>query len=159
MKTETLLVLNLQQFLNGGDIIMKPEMCRIKDDPENNQSGDCVRACIASLLELDAENVPHFFAEPDGLKANQDMQFWLANRRKIAAFISLPGEWSFKKFGEYMTEFYHNKYYMLWAGFGSGDHAVICKNGKIEHNPAWYRTPLTGPHSHGIWIVGFVVDL
>lgn len=32
----------------------------ILHDPDNGQYGDCTRACIASVLELDIEEVPHF---------------------------------------------------------------------------------------------------
>lgn len=34
---------------------------RIKHDPENGIYGDCMRASIASLLELQYEEVPHFY--------------------------------------------------------------------------------------------------
>lgn len=32
----------------------------IMHDPDNKRYGDCWRACVASVLELSLENVPHF---------------------------------------------------------------------------------------------------
>ena len=44
---------------------------------ENGKIGDCFRACIASLLEMPAEKVPHFY-EPGGAAALRRTNDWLA---------------------------------------------------------------------------------
>jgi hypothetical protein len=131
----------------------------VKDDPENGSYGDCVRACIASMLELTSAEVPHFFETGDGEYCNTFMQQWLAERGLIAAFIGLPGKMSREEMFYHMISTYHDRYYMLWADFGSGDHAVVCRNDEIEHNPAWYRTPMEGPHSSGMWITILLAKL
>lgn len=139
---------------------MIPVMCMVKDDPENGKYGDCVRACLASMLELESSQVPHFFATyTDGVKENRDMQIWFAERGQILAFLGLPGSWSKEEFFDYMADTYKDREYMLWADFGSGDHAVVCKGGEIIHNPAWYRTPIEGPHSTGMWIAILIAKL
>ncbi len=40
---------------------MTPIYQQIKHDPDNNQFGDCMKACIASLLDLPYWEVPHFY--------------------------------------------------------------------------------------------------
>ena len=141
---------------------MKPVMCMVKDDPENGSYGDCVRACLASMLELESSEVPHFFAdysEEDVQRQNREMQEWFAERGLTLAFLGLPGGWSQTRFFEYMRKHYKDREYMLWADFGSGDHAVVCQGGEIVHNPAWYRTGLNCSHSSGYWIAVLIAKL
>ncbi|QWY83126.1 hypothetical protein [Rhizobium phage RHph_X2_24] len=135
---------------------MKPEMCRVKDNPPQSY-GDCVRACVASILEMSAETVPHFFENPE--IGQMEMQEWLAIRGQIAATIALPGDWSFDEVGHHMTGYYPNVHYMLWCSSGGGDHAVIGCNDEIAHDPAWYRRAIDGPHSAGFWIVWIIAKL
>ena len=33
----------------------------VKHDPENGLYGDCYRACVACLLNLEVDQVPHFY--------------------------------------------------------------------------------------------------
>lgn len=48
---------------------MKPvEQTITKHDPENGQYGDCFRACIASVLHLNIEEVPHFADKTETFK-------------------------------------------------------------------------------------------
>lgn len=42
---------------------MKPVDQEFLSDPENGVIGDCVRACVASILSLPIAEVPHFVAE------------------------------------------------------------------------------------------------
>lgn len=132
---------------------MKPVNCTVKDDPANGSYGDCVRACVASILEMESEQVPHFFHDEDGERANMEMQKWLAEHGMIAAFIGFPGNLSFEQLAAHMTGTYMNRDYMLWCQCGSGDHALVARNDAIIHNPAWYKQAVTGPHSSGYWIV------
>lgn len=128
---------------------MKPVTC--------DTNNDCVRACIASMLEMETHQLPNFFDQPD--IGQFEMQAWLATRGLIAAIIALPGEWSFAALGDFMRERYRDKHYMLWCKSGDGDHAVIGLDREIVHNPAWYRCPIDGPHSSGVWLVWFIAKL
>jgi hypothetical protein len=42
---------------------MKPIDQEFMHDPEKGIIGDCFRACIASILELDINEVPHFYRD------------------------------------------------------------------------------------------------
>lgn len=132
---------------------MKPVMCMVKDDPANGSYGDCVRACVASILELEADEVPHFFESGDGDIAFAAMRGFLIEHRMIPAYFPIeanrPLEWVL----EYMNDKYHHSSYMLFCRSGDADHCVVGYNDKIVHNPAWYKSPIDGPHSEGVWIV------
>lgn len=122
---------------------------------------DCVRACVASILEMETENVPHWFEgwdETNGEELNRSMQEWFAARGEIAAVIGLPGSWHLDEVFNYMRHRYSDKHYMLWCN-SNGDHAVVGCNDEIVHNPAWFRSPIDGPHSQGMWIVWIIATL
>lgn len=124
--------------------------CLVKHDPPNSY-GDCVRACVSSILETPCEAVPHFYDDGNGELAFDRMRVWLAGYGRIPAYYPLPGEMSLdevlREASMYKTEF------MLFCSNAGGDHCVIGADGKIAHDPAWYRTAITGPHSSGVWIV------
>lgn len=50
---------------------MKPVNMIVTHDPANGSWGDCTRACVASIFELPAEEVPHFC---EGSEANRIME-------------------------------------------------------------------------------------
>jgi hypothetical protein len=59
-----------------------------KHDPANGSWGDCTRACVASILELPAEAVPHFCEfgeEPPGPDGN--LPWW----NRLTAFLKPLG--------------------------------------------------------------------
>ena len=60
--------------------MLRPQYSRIADDDDAGTVGDCYRACIASLLDLPTQRVPHFMAMPlDEVWAAVDA--WLAADR------------------------------------------------------------------------------
>jgi hypothetical protein len=130
---------------------MIPVVCLTKDD--------CVRACIASILEIDAADVPHFYDQEDTVACQLRMQEWLRERGLIIAIVPLPGSMTQDEMFQYMSDNYTFHYFMLWCNSGDGDHAVVGINDKMAHNPAWYRSPIDGPHSSGFWIVWIIVKL
>lgn len=68
---------------------MIPQDQRIAHDPANGAHGDCMRAMIASLFELDPATVPHFNAGgPDGDEFTRRLNAWL--RPRNMAYLSFP---------------------------------------------------------------------
>lgn len=76
---------------------------------ENGEIGDCWRCCIAAVLGLPAENVPHFLLGEDGKHNNNcdaDTQKWLNERGLLMFYASAVGgrtaiwfpRWSESKF-------------------------------------------------------------
>lgn len=55
----------------------------VPHDPENGSYGDCHRNCIAMLLGLDQNEVPHFYDgynKTNSAELNKKMNLWLAKR-------------------------------------------------------------------------------
>lgn len=134
---------------------MTPVNCRVKHAPEDGKFGDCLRACIASLLNLQAEDVPHFYEDNcDGATGQKRVNDFLASRN-LAAFCSgYGGELSREEILFAMRELNPNTHYLLFGSLPNGsDHVVVCKGGEVVHNPSWFPEPLVGPNSNGFWVV------
>jgi len=129
---------------------MTPVFCTVKQDPENGLYGDCVRACVASILDMKSEDVPHFYHDGDGDAAFDRMRAWLADHGRIPAYFPISEK--IDPFA-YMADKYADVEYMLFHSTVDGDHCIVGRNDKIAHNPAWFRTAITGAHSQGVWIV------
>lgn len=138
---------------------MKPEICMTKHDPDNGFYGDCVRACVASILELDSADVPHFFATNDPNKAHADMRHWLALKGYVPAYIVLDDKPELKEVLSYMVDHYGSREFMLFCGTNTGEHCVIGQNGKIAHDPAWIRSAEYTMLPGNLWVAILLVKL
>jgi len=129
---------------------MIPRNCTVKDNPPESY-GDCIRACIATILNRD--DVPHVFDGRPYLDAWRSLRDWLSIIGKtIAVFPAADHK-------EFMTENNPGVPYILLHGTLRGDHAVLCRNGEKIHDPAWYRCGEMNPHSLGFYIICIVGDL
>lgn len=129
---------------------MNPRVCTVKDSPPHSY-GDCIRACIASILDRD--DVPHVFDGRPPLDAWKDLRAWLTTQNKIIAVFPVDDHAGF------MRENNPGVPYILLHGTLRGDHAVICRDGEIIHDPAWYRCGVAGPHSLGFYIIAILGNL
>jgi hypothetical protein len=136
-------------------------------DPANGVFGDCLRACIASMMDLPAADVPHFYA--DGDKMRPQHEAWAELRRFLyehgCAFVELPFDARARglepdEFVERIGETYFLDVHWLLLGksrrgFG---HNVVCKGGRIVHDPT-YGTPhgIAGPNDDGHYWAGWIV--
>lgn len=137
---------------------MNPRICTVKHNPPESY-GDCVRACIATLLDRD--DVPHVFKgadirqEKNMMAAWAELRKWMAEHKKFLALF--PAE----DHVDFMLSNNPDVPYILWCHTSDGnDHTVLCKNGKVIHDPAWYRSEIIGPLSTtGFYIIGIVGNL
>jgi len=91
--------------------------------------GNCFSACIASMLGLPLEDVPTFVAFPNWLGlANEFVKSF-----GFELFMSVP------RFIEYCRSAKDSGYHGYYIATGMGprgvEHAVICKDGQIVHDP------------------------
>ena len=110
---------------------MIPVFQKIKHDPDSGKYGDCMRACIASLLELKIEDVPHFFENGNADDFNKKVGVFLAS--KGYALLSLNC-WEIKE-----EHFYFKKNipHLISAITKKGTyHATVGIDGKIVHDPS-----------------------
>jgi len=133
---------------------MTPAFCRIKHDPEAGTYGDCVRACIASILELNSEDVPHFYEDNcSGETGHARIREWLAERKFVPFYVYFNGADPLETVLDHMAVANPETFYMLFGCSGLGDHVVVCQGGKIVHDPAWYPTGIKGANSNGFWSI------
>lgn len=131
---------------------MTPVVCRVKHDPDNGSYGDCMRACIASLLDLDAEAVPHFADNGvNGETALQAMREFLAMHGYVPFMMYADGVAPLEDVFEFMAAKNPGVHYVLFCNAGGADHVVICKDDKKVHDPSWYPLRIDGPNSGGYW--------
>lgn len=119
-------------------------------DAEKRQSGDCWRACLASILELDLEDIPHFVQEQEfgsGKNFLLETEAWLVERGLWLLNKQLPEGSSWRGPG--------TGYFILSGKSPRGDweHAVVSLGGEIVHDPHPSRAGLDGsPTSVGIFV-------
>lgn len=131
---------------------MTPAHCITKHNPPHTY-GDCLRACVATILNLPIRSVPNF---ADG---GVDADTAFARLRQLlhgmccAPFITAyPGEHSMTDLLEMQGALNPTSIYVLFGSVSSGgDHCVVCEGGSIVHNPAWHGCDLVGPMSNGTW--------
>lgn len=125
---------------------MTPVTCRVKHDPENGTYGDCMRACIATLLDLDAEAVPHFFHDGKDEEGGKRLTEWLAGQGYYPFRELGPRDMTLEDVLHYQSAVNPHAHYILYGSTGSGGtHVVVCKGGAVVHNPAWYGSHIVGP--------------
>lgn len=134
---------------------MTPVMCRVKHDPDNDSYGDCLRACIATVLDLTADEVPHFADHGRSSKAAFDfMRTWAGDHRLAPFIVAYPGEIALSDLLDMHATLNPASTYILFGGVADGgDHCVVCEGGHISFNPAWYGSRIVGPLSNGTWQV------
>lgn len=117
-------------------------------DPTSGVRGDCLRAVIASLLDLPPSVVPHFLADADA-DGRSDGQH-------VAAFLAPLGlAW----IDPYVTDDLETRV-ALWAGhhamMGPGPrgcwHAVVGYRGTVVHDPHPSRAGLTLVKRYGFLV-------
>lgn len=136
--------------------------------PEQNEWGDCLRACVASLFEREPENVPHFGeGGPDATEMWRRVQLWLANRHAfdghepLRTWITVfPGEAELPDILSAMKALNGDAFYLVGGTTNAGgDHIVVAQGDRIVHDPSRMGSGIQGPASDGFFhIVTFVRD-
>lgn len=136
---------------------MKPRMCMTVHNPPKSY-GDCIRACIATLT--DDDKVPHVFTgNVESVCPWGQLRAYLKTKGKFLFLTTV--EDPFEEF----TEENPDIAFMLMCRTAKGNHAVICKNGVVVHNPSYYKSEIIGPPKvmdddiEDKWVVGIIGDL
>lgn len=121
-----------------------------KHDPENGSYGDCVRTCIANLLDLHPSNVPHFFDnDVNGDDAWNHIEEYLNKVHGLMPFI-MSMECEPDVIRQYMKINRPDAYYILLAEGSEGcGHAVVCLGDEIVSDPSWTNSSIVCSH-HGL---------
>ena len=132
---------------------MIPVSCRVKHDPENGTYGDCLRAVVASILEIEPpENVPHFFHDnPGGDEGHERLREYLKTQGLVPFMTYFSGDDSLENILQTQQSINPDVHFALFCQSETADHVVVCGNGKVVHNPSWVQGSVTGPNSNGYW--------
>lgn len=130
-------------------------------DPENNIWGDCLRACIASLFEMEPEEVPHFADEtlhPEGFY--RKAQEWLRERDMTMIAYKIPAD-ALAPMGVSMREHGVDAFHLLSGKSGTAQHVLVARYCEPVHDPfpktdsPWYGQLV--PDDEGNYELMFIV--
>ena len=112
---------------------MIPHQQLFKHDPDNGIFGDCWRTCVASILNLSPEAVPHVHT-PDHELFKASMKSFLASRG--LAIVAFAFDCDLDVVQRLMRNLNPGVHYMLMGQSGRGEwnHIVVCKDGEIVHD-------------------------
>ena len=132
---------------------MKLQKQKYLHDPENGVWGDCDRACLASLLDMDIDEVPHFF---DGIEAGDvaggeeamlRRKEWLREKGvELIRIVVAAGDYGWRDFVGWVSRQNPGKEFLLVGCSANGvSHVVICRDSEIIHDPALDNSGIVGP--------------
>ncbi len=141
---------------------MIPAMCRVKHDPDNEQYGDCIRAALATILDLDTEAVPHFAHDnPPAPEVVRRMREYLAPMGLTIFGVAFPGDGvSRDELLEYIGRENPEAAGLLFGRtVEDHEHVVVIQHGRVVHNPAWVGCSVVAPGEDGHWRVMVIARL
>lgn len=132
----------LQKYINGTD----------------GQSGDCHRTCIAMILNMDRDEVPHFMVNvpprcpPDDPRSKESVQLeleWLAQHGLTVVNVPFPGDTDIAHLLESLSVLANDAPVVLGCSAPNGNHSVVVWRGEI-YNPT--NGVIVGPQElTGFW--------
>jgi hypothetical protein len=129
---------------------MTPHMMRVAHNPPGSY-GDCYRTCIACVLDVDPEEVPHPGREGgerwDALTAEVDR--WLADRNLYIVQLKDKPE-VFERHCDYFG------YHLIAGQSPRGGHYCVGLGGKVVHNPSPFGDGLE-PDEDGTYTIMLLV--
>lgn len=140
---------------------MKPQLQSIRDnDAAAGTFGDCHRTCIAMILDLDRDEVPHFMADcppglppddPRSVASERAERAWLAGRGLVPVYVPYPGELPLTTLLEQLKVTARGTAVVLGCTSGRGyNHSVVVYEGLV-YNPN--QGIILGPMQDSMWWV------
>jgi hypothetical protein len=139
---------------------MTPVDMTVKHKPEEGTYGDCFRCCIASILDLPAEEVPHFCGydfDQDPARWYRDLTAWLAPRGLSYFGLEVnPDQFGPQWFSGIEASGFSCFHIMSGETERGTRHSVVGRNGELAHDPHTSRSGLARPGKDG-YQFGFIV--
>lgn len=121
---------------------MKPQWTEYQHNPPHSY-GDCLRACIASLLEVPRALVPHFNIDgAHGPELWQRINSWLHNEHSLLMFgVGWTGDIELDTIVEVVSNNNPGIHFMVIGALSDGTpHCCIYRDGEMVHDPATWQT-------------------
>lgn len=145
---------------------MKPQKQKFRHNEGNGEFGDCHRTCIAMVLDLDRDDVPHFMDgipaglapdHPDSQAAEKAERDWLAMRGLTPVYVPYLGDMPLQQLLDQLKWCASNSAVILGCTSGNGfNHSVVVYKGEI-YNPN--NSGIDGPMNDGMWWVTIYAHL
>jgi hypothetical protein len=138
---------------------MTPRKQTFKHDPANGVFGDCVRTCIAAILDKEQDEVPHFLWDnPSAEVFNRRIDTFLALNGLARFVVTFPGNVELPAVLDYMKNMNPGIYISLAGQSSLGcNHIVVTIDGEIVMDPS--GNGIVGPRDDGIWWIEVYVPL
>lgn len=120
---------------------MIKHVAHVVHDPERGKWGDCFRASIAAILDIeDVVSVPHFFDRGvDGETGLRLCDGWLSRRHMRLVMLGCDG----LSFDETLEAFRDCPVPQIIIGeTADGGHCIIAYDGAVLHDVALVRVPM-----------------
>lgn len=126
---------------------------RIKHDPENGQYGDCHRACVATILGMDSDEVPHFYGDPGVKPFGQEIiDDFLHSLGLTEANVYYTGDTPLEDILKVTAHGMPGCPAILGGKSRAGtNHSVVILDGKIVNDPT--ENGIVGPLDNDIYCV------
>lgn len=139
---------------------MRPVPMQVPHWPARGLYGDCYRCCFASILELSAEEVPHFCHDaPGGEVMFQRATEWLRTRGLWLVTLPCDGTMSPAQVLKIVADYNPGVYYIFSGCSKPGlGHAVVCLGDSVVFDPAADRPGVVLPCDNGVYFVEFIAS-
>ena len=128
---------------------MKYHKQTIKHNPAIGQYGDCFRTCVACLLDLEVDQVPHF-CENGGKNAASEMDAWLIHNYGLYLFAVPFENGTLESVLAAVARNNPGPYLLVGESSNHCNHCVICQGDKVIHNPN-PNSEIIGATLEGYW--------
>lgn len=135
--------------------------CQVMHNPAQGFYGDCLRACVASVLQMPPDTVPHVYQDGcDGAEGDRRLSEFLRGLGLGRFSAYFPGEVALDDLLEHVAAgSSENVCHILFCSVDGSNHAVVIQNGKIVNDPALYVVRRYQPATSGFWEVMALVKL
>lgn len=116
---------------------MIPQRSQVCHNPPESH-GDCFRACVASILELPIQEVPHFFHDGDDAEGEERLAAFLESHGLVLFGVSIDPEYQLLDFIAGRRDIYHLVYGKVKAD-SDVRHCVVGLNGDIVFDPSGFN--------------------
>lgn len=143
---------------------MTPVFQTITDhNPQEGRYGNCTQACVASILDMPLEQVPHFcFELPEGtdggIEETRRINEWLKPMGKVLVEFAVSADGMPSWIADWQNrgvEFYH---LLSGTSVRGNQHCTVGLNGKVVHDPHPAGGNLA-PIENGTFGIGIITNL
>lgn len=133
---------------------------KFRHKPDEGIFGDCARTVLACLLELPRDDVPHFYEVENDPDFHAKMDRWLADRGLDRISIVFNGDQTVEEVLRSVSFLNPCLRFQLMGTSKTGcNHVVICKDGKIDHDPSINNSGIVGPCNDGFYWIEFLTPI